>query len=168
MLIDEVDKADIEFPNDLLRELDRMEFHVYETQETCPRRSAPDSHHHLQQRKGTARRLPAPLLLPLHRLPGQGDDEEDRRRALSRLKKDLLREAMEVFFELREGARSEKEALHLGADRLAEAADGRGHPARGLRSQPDKKRVVPPLYGALLKNEQDVHLFERLAFMAKP
>ncbi len=68
LLIDEIDKADIEFPNDLLQELDRMEFHVYETGETVTARHAPDRHHHLEQRKGPARRLPAPLLLPLHPL----------------------------------------------------------------------------------------------------
>ena len=68
LLIDEIDKADIEFPNDLLQELDRMEFHVYETDETIARPPPADRHHHLQQREGTAGRLPAPLLLPLHPL----------------------------------------------------------------------------------------------------
>jgi hypothetical protein len=74
LLIDEIDKADIEFPNDLLQELDRMEFFVYETGETV-RRAPAHRHHHLEQREGTARRLPAPLFLPLHPLPRHGDDE---------------------------------------------------------------------------------------------
>ena len=68
LLIDEIDKADIEFPNDLLQELDRMSFDVYETGEAGRRRRAPGGGHHVQQREGAARRLPAPLLLPLHRL----------------------------------------------------------------------------------------------------
>src|SRR6059036_604778 len=80
LLIDEIDKADIEFPNDLLRELDRMEFHVYETKETV-RAAEPDRRHHLEQREGTARRVPAPLLLPLYQIPRPRDDAGDHRRA---------------------------------------------------------------------------------------
>ena len=83
LLIDEIDKADIEFPNDLLRELDRMEFYVYETHELDPRETAPARDHHVEQREGTARRVPAPLLLPLHQVPRSGDDAADRRGALS-------------------------------------------------------------------------------------
>ena len=81
LLIDEIDKADIEFPNDLLLELDRMEFFVYELQKTIVAQAAADRHHHLEQRKGTARRLPAPLLLPLHPLSRSRDDGAHRRRA---------------------------------------------------------------------------------------
>ena len=84
LLIDEIDKADIEFPNDLLLELDRMEFHVYETGETVRAKAAPDRRHHLEQREGAAGRLPAPLLLPLHPLSRPGDDGAHRRGALSR------------------------------------------------------------------------------------
>ena len=69
LLIDEIDKADIEFPNDLLQELDRMEFYVYETKRNRQGAHAPDRDHHLEQRKGTAGRLPAPLLLPLYPFP---------------------------------------------------------------------------------------------------
>ncbi len=69
LLIDEIDKADIEFPNDLLRELDRMEFYCYETRELDQGQAPAAGVHHLEQRKGTARRLLAPLLLPLHQVP---------------------------------------------------------------------------------------------------
>ena len=71
LLIDEIDKADIEFPNDLLRELDRMEFYVYETRQLDQGAAPPDHRHHEQQREGAAGRVPAPLLLPLHPLPGR-------------------------------------------------------------------------------------------------
>ena len=80
LLIDEIDKADIEFPNDLLLELDRMEFYVHETREMIKARAAADRDHHQQQREGAAGRVPAPLLLPLHPLPRRGDDDAHRRR----------------------------------------------------------------------------------------
>ena len=99
LLIDEIDKADIEFPNDLLLELDRMEFYVYETRQRDQGASPPDRDHHVQQREGAARRLPAPLLLPLHPLPRRRDDGAHRRGALPGLKSDLLAEALTLFFE---------------------------------------------------------------------
>jgi hypothetical protein len=99
LLIDEIDKADIEFPNDLLQELDRMEFHVYETRETIGP-GTPDRHHHLEQREGTARRLPAPLLLPLHQVPRPRHDAGDRRRPLPRHQEALVSKA--IFFEVRD------------------------------------------------------------------
>ena len=83
LLIDEVDKADIEFPNDLLVELDRMEFFVYETGRDHQGQAPPHHHHHQQQRKGTAGRLPAPLFLPFHQLPRPQHHARDCRRALS-------------------------------------------------------------------------------------
>ena len=84
LLIDEIDKADIEFPNDLLLELDRMEFYVYETRQHDPRPPAADRDHHLEQRKGIAGRLSAPLLLPLHPLSRPRDDAAHHRRAFPR------------------------------------------------------------------------------------
>ena len=72
LLIDEIDKADLEFPNDLLWELDKMEFHIPETRAHRRRQAAPRRHHHLQRGEGAARRLPAPVRLPLHRVPQPG------------------------------------------------------------------------------------------------
>ena len=101
LLIDEIDKADIEFPNDLLRELDRMEFYVYETRELVQGAAPADRLHHLEQREGPARRLPAPLLLPLHQVPRCRHHASHRRRAFpgpeegaaGRRAEDLLRRA---------------------------------------------------------------------------
>ena len=84
LLIDEIDKADIEFPNDLLQELDRMEFHVYETKETVRAVERPIVVITVEQREGTARRVPAPLLLPLYQVSRSRDDAGDRRRPLPR------------------------------------------------------------------------------------
>ena len=78
LLIDEVDKADIEFPNDLLNELDEMSFYIPETNETIKRHPPPDNRHHQQRREGAARRLPAALHLPLHRVPHPGADGGNR------------------------------------------------------------------------------------------
>ena len=88
LLIDEIDKADIEFPNDLLQELDRMEFHRLRDGRDGEGRAAADRRHHLEQREGTARRLPAPLLLPLHQVPRCRDMQRDRRRAFPRHQED--------------------------------------------------------------------------------
>ena len=165
LLIDEIDKADIEFPNDLLLELDRMEFYVYETRETMVATAAPDRHHHLEQREGAAGRLSAPLLLPLHPLSRPRDDEADRRRALSRASEALLlREALNVFYDIRDvpGLKkkpSTSELLDWLKLLLVEDIS-----PEVLRTR-DPRKLIPPLHGALLKNEQDVHLFERLAFL---
>ena len=132
LLIDEIDKADIEFPNDLLLELDRMEFYVYETQEVIKARPAAGRDDHLQQREGAARRLPAPLLLPLHPLSRSRDHDADRRRPFPRHQAaTCVREALQHLLRHPRGAGPEEEALDLRAARLAEAPDGRGHAARG-------------------------------------
>ena len=136
LLIDEIDKADIEFPNDLLQELDRMEFFVYETGETIKAHEPADRHHHLQQREGAARRLPAPLLLPLHQVPRRRDHAPDRRGALPRPQgAPRLRGDAHLLRDPRR-AGPQEEAVDLGAARLAQAAAQRGHPARRRCARP--------------------------------
>jgi MoxR-like ATPase len=166
VLIDEIDKADIEFPNDLLRELDRMEFHVYETQQTIVARHRPL----VVITSNNEKELPDAFLRRCFFHYIRFPDRETMTQIVGvhfpHLKKALLREALEVFFDLREvpGLKkkpSTSELLDWLKLLLAEDI-----PPEALRNA-DRKAVVPPLHGALLKNEQDVHLFERVAFMAR-
>jgi MoxR-like ATPase len=166
VLIDEIDKADIEFPNDLLRELDRMEFHVYETQQTIQAKHRPL----VVITSNNEKELPDAFLRRCFfhyiRFP-----DRDTMTAIvdvhyPGLKRALLQEALEVFFALREvpGLKkkpSTSELLDWLKLLLAEDI-----PPEALRST-DRKAFLPPLHGALLKNEQDVHLFERVVFMAR-
>ena len=166
VLIDEIDKADIEFPNDLLRELDRMEFHVYETQQTVRARHRPL----VVITSNNEKELPDAFLRRCFFHYIRFPDRETMTRIIDvhfpGLKKELLREALEVFFALRDvpGLKkkpSTSELLDWLKLLLAEDI-----PPEVLKNQ-DKRAVIPPLAGALLKNEQDVHLFERVAFMAR-
>src|SRR5882672_2847280 len=166
VLVDEIDKADIEFPNDLLRELDRMEFFVYETQRTVKARHRPV----IFITSNNEKELPDAFLRRCFfhyiRFPDKETMEKIVAVHYPTLKKSLLREAMEVFFEVREvpGLKkkpSTSELLDWLKLLLAEDI-----PPDALRSK-DRKTIIPPLHGALLKNEQDVHLFERLVFMTR-
>ena len=166
ILIDEIDKADIEFPNDLLRELDRMEFYVYETRQLIKARRRPL----VFITSNNEKELPDAFLRRCFFHYIQFPDKETMQRIVDvhfpGIKQALLKEALQVFFELREvpGLKkkpSTSELLDWLKLLLAEDI-----PPEALRSQ-DRKVTVPPLHGALLKNEQDVHLFERLVFMAK-
>ncbi|HEX7043979.1 MAG TPA: MoxR family ATPase [Burkholderiales bacterium] len=165
LLIDEIDKADIEFPNDLLRELDRMEFYVYETQQLVRARHRPA----IIITSNNEKELPDAFLRRCFFHYIRFPDEDTMRQIVEvhfpGLKKTLLKEALEVFFQIREipGLKkkpSTSELLDWLKLLLAEDI-----PPEALRG--DTKAAIPPLYGALLKNEQDVHLFERLAFMAR-
>ena len=166
ILIDEVDKADIEFPNDLLRELDRMEFHVYETRQTVRADVRPI----VIITSNNEKELPDAFLRRCFFHYIKFPDKETMGRIVDvhfpNLKKDLLREAMEVFFELREVPGMKKKPSTSELIDWLKLLVAEDIPPEVLRSK-DKKTVVPPLAGALLKNEQDVHLFERLVFMAK-
>jgi len=166
LLIDEIDKADIEFPNDLLRELDQMEFYVYETRQTIKARNRPI----IIITSNNEKELPDAFLRRCFfhyiRFPDKDTMQKIVDVHFPDLKKNLTKEAMEVFFGLRElpGLKkkpSTSELLDWLKLLMAEDID----PA-ALRDSSVKKSL-PPLYGALLKNEQDVHLFERIAFMAR-
>ena len=166
LLIDEVDKADIEFPNDLLRELDRMEFFVYETRELVKAKHRPI----VFITSNNEKELPDAFLRRCFFHYIRFPDKETMERIVDvhvpGIKKNLLREALEVFFEVRDvpGLKkkpSTSELLDWLKLLLAEDI-----PPEALRAK-DRKSIVPPLHGALLKNEQDVHLFERLVFMAR-
>jgi len=166
VLIDEIDKADIEFPNDLLRELDRMEFYVYETQQLVRARHRPT----VIITSNNEKELPDAFLRRCFfhyiRFPEKDTMEAIVRVHYPDLKKSLLREALEVFFEVREvpGLKKKPSTSEL-LDwlKLLMAED---IPPDALRSQ-EQSKIIPPLHGALLKNEQDVHLFERLVFMSR-
>ncbi len=166
ILIDEVDKADIEFPNDLLRELDRMEFHVYETRQTVRAAVRPI----VIITSNNEKELPDAFLRRCFFHYIKFPDKDPMGRIVDvhfpNLKKDLLREAMEVFFELREVPGMKKKPSTSELIDWLKLLVAEDIPPEALRSK-DRKTVVPPLAGALLKNEQDVHLFERLVFMAR-
>ena len=166
LLIDEVDKADIEFPNDLLRELDRMEFYVYETRELVKAKQRPIVFITSNNEKELPDAFLRRCFFHYIRFPDKETMEKIVAVHYPGLKKSLLKEAMEVFFEVREvpGLKkkpSTSELLDWLKLLLAEDI-----PPEALRSK-DRKSIIPPLHGALLKNEQDVHLFERLVFMTR-
>jgi MoxR-like ATPase len=166
LLIDEIDKADIEFPNDLLRELDRMEFYVYETREMVSAKHRPlviiTSNNEKELPDAFLRRC----FFHYIKFPDKDTMKEIVDVHFPKLKNELLAQALQTFYEVREvnGLKKKPSTSEL-IDwlKLLLAED---IPAEALRSK-DNKMAVPPLHGALLKNEQDVHLFERLVFMSK-
>ena len=164
LLIDEVDKADIEFPNDLLLELDRMEFFVYETKETVRARTRPI----VIITSNNEKELPDAFLRRCFFHYIRFPDADTMRDIVNvhhpKLKKHLLERALQVFFDIREvpGLKKKPSTSELlDWIKLLVAED---IPPEALRSD-DRKATIPPLYGALLKNEQDVHLFEQLLFL---
>ncbi len=166
LLIDEIDKADIEFPNDLLQELDRMEFFVYETGETVKARQRPI----VIITSNNEKELPDAFLRRCFFHYIKFPDAETMREIVEvhfpGLKGRLVNEALRVFYELRDvpGVKkkpSTSELLDWIKLLLNEDID-----AETLRES-DPRKFIPPLAGALIKNEQDVHLFERLAFMSR-
>jgi MoxR-like ATPase len=166
LLIDEIDKADIEFPNDLLQELDRMEFFVYETKKTISARQRPI----IIITSNNEKELPDAFLRRcfFHYIafPEADTMESIVKVHYPDIKKRLLAEALECFFELRElpGLKKRPSTSELlDWIKLLVAED---IPPEALRDK-DTRKAIPKLYGALLKNEQDVHLFERLVFMSR-
>ena len=164
LLIDEIDKADIEFPNDLLREIDRMEFYVYETRELVRARHRPI----IVITSNNEKELPDAFLRRCFFHYIRFPDEQTMRQIVDvhfpGIKKELLAESLTAFYRIREVPGLKKKPstselldwlkLLLAEDIAPEA----------LRAT-DGKATIPPLYGALLKNEQDIHLFEQLVFM---
>jgi len=164
LLIDEIDKADIEFPNDLLLELDRMEFHVYETKQTVVARHRPI----VIITSNNEKELPDAFLRRCFFHYISFPDADTMTRIVDvhypKIKKRLLREALTAFYDIREvpGLKkkpSTSELLDWLKLLMAEDID-----PEELRTN-DPAKLIPPLYGALLKSEQDVQLFERLAFL---
>ena len=166
LLIDEVDKADIEFPNDLLRELDRMEFYVYETRQMVKARHRPI----VFITSNNEKELPDAFLRRCFFHYIQFPDKDTMGKIVDvhfpKLKPKLLKAALDSFFDIRglPGLKKKpttSELLDWLKLLLAEDI-----PPEALRSN-DQKLTIPPMHGALLKNEQDMHLFERLIFMAR-
>jgi len=164
LLIDEIDKADIEFPNDLLLELDRMEFYVYETKKIVRAKNRPI----IVITSNNEKELPDAFLRRCFfhyiRFPDKETMEQIVNVHFPKLKKNLLSEALNSFYKVREvpGLKkkpSTSELLDWIKLLLAEDI-----PPEALRIE-NSRKAIPPLYGALLKNEQDVHLFERLVFL---
>ena len=164
LLIDEIDKADIEFPNDLLRELDRMEFYVYETKKLIKANHRPI----IVITSNNEKELPDAFLRRCFfhyiKFPDQKTMEKIIEVHYPGLKKALLKEALAAFYKIRDvpGLKkkpSTSELLDWIKLLLAEDI-----PPEALRAE-DRRKAIPPMYGALLKNEQDVHLFEQLVFL---
>ena len=166
LLIDEIDKADIEFPNDLLREIDRMEFYCYETRELVRATHRPlvfiTSNNEKELPDAFLRRC----FFHYIRFPDRETMTQIVDVHFPDLQRNLLREALNVFYDIREvpGLKKKPSTSEL-LDWLKLLMVEDMSP-ESLRSK-DSKQLIPPLHGALLKNEQDVHLFERLAFMAR-
>ena len=164
LLIDEVDKADIEFPNDLLVELDRMEFFVYETGETIKTKHRPI----IIITSNNEKELPDAFLrrcfFHFINFPNRDTMREIVDVHYPNIAADLVQEAMEVFFDVRSipGLKKKPSTSELFDWLKLLMADD--IPDEILKNR-DHSKAIPPLYGALLKNEQDVHLLERLAFM---
>jgi MoxR-like ATPase len=166
LLIDEIDKADIEFPTDLLRELDRMEFYVHETRELVQARHRPV----IIITSNNEKELPDAFLRRCFFHYIRFPDADTMQRIVEvhhpGLKRELLAEALGAFYRVRETPGLKKKPSTselLDWIKLLLAED---IPPEALRSD-DPKKSIPPLYGALIKNEQDVHLFEQLVFLSR-
>ena len=166
VLIDEIDKADIEFPNDLLRELDRMEFHVYETRETIRARHRPIVFITSNNEKELPDAFLRRCFFHYIKFPDRDTMQKIVDVHFPGIKKALLSEALEVFFGLRDVPGLKKKPSTSELIDWLKLLVAEDIPPEALRSA-DRKAIVPPLHGALLKNEQDMHLFERLVFMAQ-
>ena len=166
LLIDEIDKADIEFPNDLLLELDKMEFFVYETQERVVAKQRPI----VIITSNNEKELPDAFLRRCFfhyiQFPSPEDMQEIVNVHFPHLKKRLLDEALKAFFNIREVPGLKKKPSTSELIDWLKLLVAEDISPEALHNK-DGKAAIPPLYGALLKNEQDIHLFEKLVFMAR-
>ena len=166
LLIDEIDKADIEFPNDLLQELDRMEFFVYETGETVKAEKRPiviiSSNNEKELPDAFLRRC----FFHYIKFPDPETMTEIVEVHFPGIKKRLVSEALKVFYEVRDVPGLKKKPSTSELLDWLKLLLSEDVPEEVL-SERDPRKAIPPLHGALLKNEQDVHLFERLAFLAR-
>jgi len=164
LLIDEIDKADIEFPNDLLLELDRMEFHVYETGETIKAVNRPI----VIITSNNEKELPDAFLRRCFFHFIKFPDEQTMKEIIDvhypDISHKLVKDALNIFFEIREVPGLKKKPSTSELLDWLKLLMSEELPEEVLKSK-DPSSLIPPLHGALLKNEQDVHLFERLAFM---
>lgn len=166
LLIDEIDKADIEFPNDLLQELDRMEFYVYETNETVKARQRPI----VIITSNNEKELPDAFLRRCFfhyiKFPDAKTMEDIVGVHFPDIKKRLVADALKIFYEVRDVPGLKKKPSTSELLDWLKLLMSEDVPEEIL-SERDPRKAIPPLHGALLKNEQDVHLFERLAFLAR-
>ena len=166
LLIDEIDKADIEFPNDLLTELDQMEFFVYETGETVRAKHRPI----VIITSNDEKELPDAFLrrcfFHFISFPDRGTMERIVKVHHPRIKQDLISEALDIFFNVREVPGLKKKPTTSELIDWLKLLMADDIPDEILKER-DPTRAIPPLYGALLKNEQDVHTLQRLAFMVR-
>src|ERR1043166_2999754 len=166
LVIDEIDKADIEFPNDLLLELDRMEFFVYETGETIKARRRPI----VVITSNNEKELPDAFLRRCFFHYIKFPDRETMQRIVDvhypNIKQKLVSEALNVFYQIRDVPGLKKKPSTSELLDWLKLLLNEDIPPESLREK-DPHKLIPPLHGALLKNEQDVHLFERLAFLAR-
>ena len=166
LLIDEIDKADIEFPNDLLLELDRMQFYVYETRKTVVAKQRPV----VIITSNNEKELPDAFLRRCFfhyiRFPERETMEQIVQAHYPNIREELVREALNVFFQIRGVNELKKKPATSELLDWLKLLMIEDLPPEVLRSA-DSKIIIPPLHGALLKNEQDVHLFERLAFLSR-
>ena len=166
LLIDEIDKADIEFPNDLLQELDRMEFFVYETSETVKAEQRPI----VIITSNNEKELPDAFLRRCFfhyiKFPDAQTMEDIVEVHFPGIKKRLVGDALKLFYEIRDVPGLKKKPSTSELLDWLKLLLSEDVPEDVLRER-DPRKAIPPLHGALLKNEQDVHLFERLAFLAR-
>jgi len=166
LLIDEIDKADIEFPNDLLQELDRMEFFVYETQEVIKAQQRPL----VIITSNNEKELPDAFLRRCFFHYISFPDAETMKEIVEvhhpDAKNELVRDALKIFFDVRETPGLKKKPSTSELLDWLKLLMSEELPEEVLKSK-DPSKLIPPLHGALLKNEQDVHLFERLAFLSR-